>query len=316
MCAPVFNRGRAVACLYLTHGRVGALFGEEEVRLAEFIATLAGTALENAEGFAEVQALSRSLERRVQERTNELAETNVALAERSEAVALLRTIAVATNEASSVEAALQVAVDEVCRHTGWPVGHVCRVAEDLPGEAIPTTIWHLDDPERFAELRNVTETTRLPMGSGLPGRVAAARTPVWIPDVLADSNFPLARRGVDIGVRAGFAVPLLAGQDVVGVIEFFSTEPVEVDRRLLDLVAQVGTELGRVVERKRSEDALRHGEERTRSILDTASDAFIGMDSDGAITDWNRSAETIFGWPGAEAFRPAPGRHDHPGALP
>jgi PAS domain S-box-containing protein len=297
LCAPVFVRGRAVACFYLTHGQVGALFGEEEVRLAEFIATLAGTALENAEGFAEVQALSRSLERRVAERTTELAETNLRLAERSEAVALLRTIAVASNEASSVEEALQVAVDEVCRHTGWPVGHVCRVAEDLPGEAIPTTIWHLDDPDRYAELRHITETTRLPMGSGLPGRVAAARTPVWIPDVLADSNFPLARRGVNIGVRAGFAVPLLAGQDVVGVIEFFSPDPLDVDRRLLDLVAQVGTELGRVVERKRSEDALRHGEERTRSILAAANDAFIGMDQDGLITDWNSSAETIFGWP-------------------
>ncbi len=297
MCAPVFVRGRAVACFYLTHGQVGALFGEEEVRLAEFIATLAGTALENAEGFAEVQALSRSLERRVQERTTELAETNLRLAERSEAVALLRTIAVATNEASSVEEALQIALDEVCRHTGWPVGHVCLVAEELPGEAAPTTIWHVDDPDRFAAFQRVTETTRLPMGSGLPGRVAAARTPVWIPDVLVDSNFPLARRGVDIEVRAGFAVPLLAGQDVVGVIEFFSTDVVEVDRRLLDLVAQVGTELGRVVERKRSEDALRHSEERTRTILGAANDAFIGMDEDGVITDWNRSAEAIFGWP-------------------
>jgi PAS domain S-box-containing protein len=298
LCAPVYNRSRPVACLYLTHAQVGALFGEEEVRLSEFIATLAGTALENAEGFAEVQGLSRSLERRVSERTTELADANRQLTERSEAVELLKTIAVATNEASSVEDALQVALDEVCRHTGWPVGHVCRISEDVPGTAIPTQIWHLDDAERFAAFREVTEAMALPLGTGLPGRVVASGVPAWIPDVLVDSDFPRAHAG---GVRAGFAVPLLAGQEVVGVLEFFSPEPAPLDQRLLDLVAQVGTELGRVAERKRAEDALRHSEERTRTILAAANDAFIGMDENGLITDWNRSAETTFGWSHSEA---------------
>ncbi|MDQ4090374.1 MAG: response regulator, partial [Actinomycetota bacterium] len=309
LCAPVFNRGRAVACFYLTHAQVGALFGEEESRLAEFIATLAGAALENAEGFAEVQALSRSLERRVEERTTELADTNARLAdanrqltERSEAVELLKTIAVATNEANSVEAALQVAVDEVCRHTGWPVGHVFRVSDDLLAPALPTEIWHFDDPERFAAFRRVTESTLLTAGS-LPAVVASTREPAWIPDVLApDANFLRARAGEPIGLRVAFAVPLLAGQEVAGVLEFFAPEPAPVDQRLLDLVAQVGTELGRVVERKRAEDALRHSEERTRAILAAANDAFIGMDDDGLITDWNRNAEVTFGWTQAEVI--------------
>ena len=301
LCAPVYNRGRAVAACYLTHAQVGALFGEEEIRLAEFIATLAGTALENAEGFAEVQGLSRSLERRVAERTTELADTNRQLTERSEAVELLKTISVATNEASSVEEALQIALDEVCRHTGWPVGHVCRMSDDPPGTAVPTGIWHLDDPDRYAGFRRITESMPLAVGAGLPGRVAATRVPAWIPDLRDDPNFPRAQAGEPIGVRAGFAVPLLAGPEVVGVLEFFTPDPAPVDQRLLDLVAQVGTELGRVAERKRAEDALRHSEERTRSILAAANDAFIAMDESGTITDWNRNAEVIFGWSQAEA---------------
>jgi diguanylate cyclase (GGDEF)-like protein len=72
LCAPIFVRGRATACLYVTHDRLGGLFAEEEDRLATFIATLAGAALENAEGFSEVQALSASLEQRVAERTAQL----------------------------------------------------------------------------------------------------------------------------------------------------------------------------------------------------------------------------------------------------
>jgi two-component system sensor kinase len=55
--------------LYVTHERVRKLFGVDEERLADFIATIAGAALENAEGFAELQQLNASLEQRVADRT-------------------------------------------------------------------------------------------------------------------------------------------------------------------------------------------------------------------------------------------------------
>jgi two-component system sensor kinase len=79
LVAPVWVRGRPVACLYIGHRHIRGLFGEDELRLAEFVATVTGAALENAEGFAEVQALTQSLENRVAERTQELTNTNEAL---------------------------------------------------------------------------------------------------------------------------------------------------------------------------------------------------------------------------------------------
>lgn len=79
LAAPIFLRGRAIGCWYVVHRQVSDLFGPDEVRLAEFISALAGAALENAEGFAEVQALSHSLEQRVEERTAELSVANNAL---------------------------------------------------------------------------------------------------------------------------------------------------------------------------------------------------------------------------------------------
>jgi PAS domain S-box-containing protein len=42
-------------------------------------------------------------------------------------------------------------------------------------------------------------------------------------------------------------------------------------------------------------------EGRYRQILETAFDAFAGVDSAGRIIDWNTRAEEIFGWPRAEA---------------
>jgi signal transduction histidine kinase/tetratricopeptide (TPR) repeat protein len=79
LAAPIFVRGRIVACWYVLHRQVTGLFGPEERRLAEFLSVLAGAALENAEGFSEVRGLSQSLERRVEERTAELSVANNAL---------------------------------------------------------------------------------------------------------------------------------------------------------------------------------------------------------------------------------------------
>ncbi|HEX5271751.1 MAG TPA: response regulator, partial [Gemmataceae bacterium] len=81
LCAPIFVRGRPAGCFYVDHRQVGDLFGEDERRLAEFIATLAGAALENAEGFAELQCLNETLEERVAERTAAVEKANRAKSE-------------------------------------------------------------------------------------------------------------------------------------------------------------------------------------------------------------------------------------------
>jgi signal transduction histidine kinase/tetratricopeptide (TPR) repeat protein len=76
LCAPIPVGRRTVACLYVAHTGVGGLFGDDEKRIAGYIATLAGAALDKAQAFAELEELSRSLERRVEERTAELRRAN------------------------------------------------------------------------------------------------------------------------------------------------------------------------------------------------------------------------------------------------
>src|SRR2546422_9279295 len=55
-----------------------------------------------------------------------------------------------------------------------------------------------------------------------------------------------------------------------------------------------------ITDRKQAEDTLRESEERIRSVVDTAHEAFIAMDSEGRITDWNHQAESTFGWSRSE----------------
>lgn len=103
-------------------------------------------------------------------------------------------------------------------------------------------------------------------GEGLPGRVIASGKPAWIIDVTKDSNFPRANLAKNIGVKAGFAFPILIGDEIVGVMEFFSSEAVEPDGKLLEIMAQVGTQLGRVLERKRAEEEIMRSQKQLRDL--------------------------------------------------
>jgi PAS domain S-box-containing protein len=55
-------------------------------------------------------------------------------------------------------------------------------------------------------------------------------------------------------------------------------------------------------ERRRALERLADSEARARLIVDTAHDAFIGIDTTGNIVAWNAQAERTFGWTSAEAL--------------
>jgi PAS domain S-box-containing protein len=54
--------------------------------------------------------------------------------------------------------------------------------------------------------------------------------------------------------------------------------------------------------RKRTSPARVSTDSVYRQIVETAFDAFIGMDSNGVVVDWNAQAEATFGWPRLEAI--------------
>lgn len=78
--APIFVRGTPVAVLTVINDYQKDFFKSDEVRIVEFIATLAGAAFENSEGFMELERLNSTLEQRVNDRTAALEERATLLA--------------------------------------------------------------------------------------------------------------------------------------------------------------------------------------------------------------------------------------------
>ena len=86
----------------------------------------------------------------------------------------------------------------------------------------------------------------------------------------------------------------MAGSTAVGVLEFFSEEPVEAEAELLELLMSVGTQLGPVVERQRSEEA------RLRALIDNMPASVYLRDLDGRFILVNREYEEFTGLPDDE----------------
>ena len=166
---------------------------------------------------------------------SERAHAEAALRRQTTFVQLLQEVAVTANQAASVEAALQSALDQICAHTGWPIGHV-YLAPRSDNRLESAGLWHLDDPERFALFRKQTDALHFAAGTGLVGRVLESKKPAWSVNPGSDSQFLRAATALANGIMAGFAFPVLVGAEVVAVLEFFSTEAAEPDEALLDVM--------------------------------------------------------------------------------
>ena len=159
-------------------------------------------------------------------------------------------------DTESVDEALGQVVDIVCEMTGWPVGHVYEPSPEDPEELIPTTIWHLESPEAYAVFREVTERTTFKRGEGLPGQILASSEAAWISNVQTEPNFPRNRLAKDLGVKGAFGFPVQIGGELVAVLEFFFNEEMSPDENLLQIMRNVGAQLGRVFERRRFAEEL------------------------------------------------------------
>jgi PAS domain S-box-containing protein len=210
-------------------------------------------------------------------------------------VALLHAVTRAANETDDILDAGRAALDAVCRFTGWPVGHLAVPAGDGTDDYVSSGIWEIADGREYRALREVTAGIRCSPDAGLSGVVRTTGRPASIDDLRTDPRFIRSRSGRDLEVVSAFAFPVLAAGGVAAVLEFFSTTPASPDTTLLDVMADVGTQLGRVVDRVEARRALEASKRHVEQVIETAVEAFVSMDDQGLITDWNAAAERMFG---------------------
>ena len=108
--------------------------------------------------------------------------------------------------------------------------------------------------------------------------------------------FPSHPELKELGIESYFGVPLVSesGNEMMGHLAVMHDQPMIKEFRGIALLRIFAARARVELERKRAEQALRKSEERLASVLASAMDAIITLDSEQRITLLNPAAEKVF----------------------
>jgi signal transduction histidine kinase len=158
-----------------------------------------------------------------------------------------------------LDEALGYVLRRLCEQNGWSFGQVLR---PTPGGRELTVVecCHARVPDRFAAFRSASQALRFGPGSGLPGRVLSSGQLAWTTRLGQDLLAPRAALAQELGLRTALVLPVMAGPQVVAVLEFFSDREIPADERMLTAMSSIGLQLGLVMVREQAEERLRQAE--------------------------------------------------------
>ncbi|HEC62578.1 MAG TPA: hybrid sensor histidine kinase/response regulator [bacterium] len=98
------------------------------------------------------------------------------------------------------------------------------------------------------------------------------------------------------GLRATAIVPMLHKARVIGSLNVASHRCRKVRTWAHHALETIASQIGNLISRVSTEEILRESEERFRSVVSTAPDAIISINSTGEILLWNEGARVMFGY--------------------
>lgn len=180
-------------------------------------------------------------------------------------------------EAESVVAAAPLVLQAVCESLSWELGIFWRV--DAEHDLLRyVQSWH--EPSKMQEFAADSSERTFTRGVGLPGRIWASGEPAWPEDLMQDRNFPRAPIAARTGIQSAFGFPVKLGNEVLGVIEFFTSNKETPDPALLEMMNTVGSQIGQFIERKRIEEeraVILEREHVARKVAEVASESMRAM---------------------------------------
>ncbi|MEO8167235.1 MAG: PAS domain S-box protein, partial [bacterium] len=268
------------------HSSSTKTFVEDDINFLKAIANVLAQAIERSKARKELEQAYEVLEYRVVERTASLIQAN-------EELRLLQSLSIAIADSDSVTSALKIALQKICETTGWDVGRAWLPTTDKTRLECISSWSRMPDSEAIAS--SARTTCSFDDQSAIPGRVWMLKKPIWLPDIDNDSGLLLKEWAEAIDVHGAMGVPILAGDHVVAVLEFFLREPKIKDQRLVGLVSAAAAQLGIVLRRKKVEEELRMSEMELAEAQEVANIGSWKWEIAPNTLTWSDELYRIFG---------------------
>jgi len=152
-------------------------------------------------------------------------------------------------ESGSMNEAAPKILQAICEGLDWDYGAIWRT-DARAGLLRCVTTW---SPKSLEESRFASTMHELSFvsGEGLPGKVWAARKPVWLRDFPVSATLTRSEAAAEAGLRSAFGVPILLRGDCLGVVEFFCQEDRPPDDDQIEMMANLGIQIGQFIDRQR-----------------------------------------------------------------
>ncbi len=151
------------------------------------------------------------------------------------------------SEVDSLTEAIPLILEIVCLRLDWDFGAFWRL-EQGARQMRCVTVWHPPDMP-MPHFEEMTRRTPFTPDLGLPGRVWSSRKGAWISELSQDTNFPRSAPAAADGLRCGFAIPILVRGECLSVLEFYSRAARPPDQELLEMMNNLGSQIGQFIDR-------------------------------------------------------------------
>jgi len=293
LAVPMILVGKAVGMLSVQNYQPNAYI-EEDLQILGTLANQAIVAIQNARLFAETQNLASMLEARVVERTAQLQR------EQQNTETLLRIL---TEVSSSLD------LDRALNRT------LSLLNEAIGAEQGTIMLVHAEDNLLHYRAGYGYLTDRLDasgrgftmkIGEGLAGWVVQNRDAVLVSDLHQESRWVRSSKsGQDH--RSAIIVPMLVGEDVIGVLMVFQRTPDFFSSEMLNLVKAIASQVAVAINNAHLYELIRDQAERlgvmlrkeqeeasrSQAILEAVADGVLVTGPDNRITFINSSTERI-----------------------
>lgn len=169
-------------------------------------------------------------------------------------------------------AAVRDVLRAVCVAQDWDCGRLLRLDSAL-GVLVSAESWGLPASavQQFLEkARGVVVRAN----AGLVGRACESCQPLW----LTSAARPTAALAEEVGLGGVFVLPLTAAGQPLGALAF-SGRVVDPDEHVLAALSSIGEQLGRFLQRRQADSALRESEERFRRLTELSADWYWEQDA-------------------------------------
>jgi signal transduction histidine kinase len=150
-------------------------------------------------------------------------------------------------EVDSLSEAIPQILGIIGERLDWDFGAFWRPQQGFL-ELRCTTIWRRSATE-FASFAECTRELACSPGVGLPGRVWADHCAAWLSEPGHYGDSPRATSASADGLTTGIAAPILSRGECLGVLDFFSREMRPPDEELLQMMTNLGHQIGQYIER-------------------------------------------------------------------